>query len=412
MREKLGLHCDVISGYAFSTSDWREEGIPVVKIGNISNGEDILCDEQTQYVNESFLDKLDEKYHISKGDVLISLTGSHINQPNSMVGRTCRSLTGRKYLLNQRAGKVLPFENTNKNYLYYLLSTKAVKYDIANRAYGGANQVNVSPKDIKKIKWEFPDLEIQNKIVSVLSAYDDLIENNNKRIKLLEKIAENLYKEWFVRFRFPGYENVKFENGFPKNWLQFRLGERMTFIRGKSYSSGDIQDGDNVLLSMNNIRPYGGFIRDFTRVYGGKYQDKHVVKHGDLLMSITDMTQDRRIIGYIGMFDSNRTDCVMSTHLMKIETDIDHLFVLNFFNVSGLSKMIAEFATGANVLGLTDSILKRIKAVFPTDDLIEQYGKEVKPYYDMIAVLRNENDNLIKQRNLLLPRLMSGKLEV
>ena len=132
MREKIGLHCDVISGYAFSTSDWREEGIPVVKIGNISNGEDILCNEQMQYVDESFLDRLDEKYHISKGDVLISLTGSHINQPNSMVGRSCRSLTDKKYLLNQRAGKVIPFENTNKEYLYYLLSTKAIKYDIAN----------------------------------------------------------------------------------------------------------------------------------------------------------------------------------------------------------------------------------------------------------------------------------------
>lgn len=412
MREKLELHCDVISGYAFSTSDWREEGIPVVKIGNISNGEDILCDEQTQYVNESFLAKLDEKYHISKGDVLISLTGSHINQPNSMVGRTCRSLTDRKYLLNQRAGKVLPFDNTNKNYLYYLLSTKAVKYDIANRAYGGANQVNVSPKDIKKLKWEFPDLEIQNKIADVLSTYDELIENNNQRIAVLEQMAENLYKEWFIRLRFPGYETAEFENGFPKGWKQIRLGEKMAFIRGKSYSSADIQDGNNILLSMNNVHPYGGFIRDFTRVYGGKYQDKHLIKYGDLLMSITDMTQDRRIIGYVAMFDSDRTDCIMSTHLMKIETDIDHLFILNFFNISGLSKMIAEFATGANVLGLTDSILKRIKAVLPSDELIEKYGKIVKPYYDMIAVIKNENDNLVKQRDLLLPRLMSGKLEV
>ena len=122
MREKLKLHCDVISGYAFSSSDWKEEGIPVIKIGNISNGSDIDCDE-LQYVDEFFWDKLDPKYHISNGDILVSLTGSHINQPNSMVGRSCRSLTEKKYLLNQRAGKVIPFDNTDKNYLYYLLST-------------------------------------------------------------------------------------------------------------------------------------------------------------------------------------------------------------------------------------------------------------------------------------------------
>lgn len=99
-----------------------------------------------------------------------------------------------------------------------MLSTKAVKYDIANRAYGGANQVNVSPKDIKKIKWDFPTIDIQEKISKILSTYDELIENNNKRIKLLEQMAENLYKEWFVRFRFPNHENTEFENGIPKGW--------------------------------------------------------------------------------------------------------------------------------------------------------------------------------------------------
>ena len=80
MREKLKLHCDVISGYAFSSSDWKEEGIPVIKIGNISNGSDIDCDE-LQYVDEFFWDKLDPKYHISNGDILVSLTGSHIINP-------------------------------------------------------------------------------------------------------------------------------------------------------------------------------------------------------------------------------------------------------------------------------------------------------------------------------------------
>ena len=297
--------------------------------------------------------------------------------------------------------------NHNTQFMNYALASLDL-----NRLSGQAAQPGLSVGMLKKQKILLPSLENQAKIAKILFRYNNLIENNNRRIALLEKAAQELYKEWFVRFRFPGFEGVEFENGFPKNWLQFRLGKKMTFVRGKSYSSADIQDGDKVLLSMNNIRPYGGFIRDFTRVYGGKYQDKHVIKYGDLLMSITDMTQDRRIIGYVGMFDSNRTDCIMSTHLIKIETDIDHLFALNFFNVSGLSKMIAEFATGANVLGLTDSILKRIKAVLPPDDLIEQYGKTVKPYYDMITVLKNENDNLIKQRDLLLPRLMSGKLEV
>ena len=397
-------YAQAFSGYAFSSEDLVDAGHPVLKIGNIQNHH--ILKETDSYYCKSITDRL-KKYQFRKDDFLIAMTGA------GSVGRAGKMIDFEEgYLVNQRVAIIRPdLSKTDPDYLFYYFSMGYVEKYLYNLGIG-AGQPNISANDILKTKVSFPKLTKQKRIGEILSTYDTLIENNNKRIKLLEQMAENIYKEWFVRFRFPGCETAEFENGFPKNWEQIRLGEKMTFIRGKSYSSADIQDGDKVLLSMNSIRPYGGFIRDFTRVYGGKYQDKHVIKYGDLIMSITDMTQDRRIIGYVGMFDSNRTDCIMSTHLMKIETDIDHLFVLNFFNVSGLSRMIAEFATGANVLGLTDSILKRIKAVFPPNDLIVQYGKAVKPYYDMIAALKNENDNLIKQRDLLLPRLMSGKLEV
>lgn len=410
--EKLERYCDVISGYAFKSTDWRDSGVPVVKIGNISNGTDIIFDEQIQYVEEEFKNKIDSKYLICKGDILLSLTGSHINQPNSMVGRCCRNRQNKLYFLNQRAGKVIPFSSVDKSYLYYLLSTKEIKYTIANKAYGGANQVNISPRDIKNIRWTFPRLEIQQRIASILSAYDDLIEKNNRRIQILEQMAENLYKEWFVRFRFPGHEQAEFENGIPKEWKEDRLGNRMAFTRGASYTSSDIQDGDNILLSMNNIRPFGGFIRDFSRVFGGKVKKKHLVSYGDLIMAITDMTQDRRIIGYVGWVDTSRRDCVISTHLMKIDSELSCMFLLGFFNSSGLSRMIAEYATGANVLGITEKILIKIKSIFPPVELIAAYDKTVHPYFEMVAKLRNQNDILTKQRDKLLPRMMSGKLEV
>lgn len=151
--EKLGKYCKIISGYAFKSNDLSEgTEIPVIKIGNISNGDDVITDSSTQYVSSDFL-SIDEKYHIKKGDVLISLTGSHINQPNSMVGRSCRNFSDTEFLLNQRAGKVIPNENADKNYLYYLLNTESFKYSICNRAYGAANQANVSPSDIENIKW-------------------------------------------------------------------------------------------------------------------------------------------------------------------------------------------------------------------------------------------------------------------
>lgn len=393
MREKLGLHCDVISGYAFSTSDWKDEGVPVVKIGNISNGEDIICDEQIQYVNESFLDKLDEKYHITKGDVLISLTGSHINQPNSMVGRTCRSLTDRKYLLNQRAGKVLPFDNTNKNYLYYLLSTQAIKYDIANRAYGGANQVNVSPKDIKKIKWEFPDFSTQKRIADILSAYDDLIENNNRRIALLEKAAQELYKEWFVRFRFPGYETTKFENGLPNGWSLKKIGEISKIGAGgdapKDYSSVRTREYSIPIFSngMTNDGLYG-------------YTKKGTKKANSITISA------RGTVGYTCLRFEPYLPIV---RLLSIEPDAQ---LINVYYLYHNLKNDSIDGYGTSQQQITIPFFTKKKVVVPSITLQNEFGNIVEFFYNQINKLKAKNINLIKQRDLLLPRLMSGKLEV
>lgn len=139
MMEKLKEYCTVISGYAFKSNDLSEgTDIPVIKIGNISNGEDIIIDDSTQFVDNRFL-KIDSKYHVEKGDILISLTGSHMNQPNSMVGRSCRNQKNTLFLLNQRAGKVIPKKNIDKDFLYYIFRLKSIQYAIANRAYGGAN---------------------------------------------------------------------------------------------------------------------------------------------------------------------------------------------------------------------------------------------------------------------------------
>lgn len=401
MREKLGLHCDVISGYAFSTSDWKDEGVPVVKIGNISNGEDIICDEQIQYVNESFLDKLDEKYHITKGDVLISLTGSHINQPNSMVGRTCRSLTDRKYLLNQRAGKVLPFDNTNKNYLYYLLSTQAIKYDIANRAYGGANQVNVSPKDIKKIKWEFPDLETQDKIADVLSAYDELIENNNKRIAILEQMAESLYKEWFVRFRFPGYKVVNYEEKEPFGWIvssrenqsipvcfnYCEFSKLGNFTRGSNITAAEMIEGEIPVISAG-LQPSG-------------YHNQANVKGRCLTVSASGANA--------GYLQYNLSD-IWAADCSYYQNEKNLWFI--YCSLKFLQPVISNLQCGAAQPHVYPKNINKLCVLKPTDELIVRFNKTVEPFFDEIETLKNKNANLIKQRDLLLPRLMSGKLEV
>ena len=147
----------------------------------------------------------------------------------------------------------------------------------------------------------------------------------------------------------------------------------------------------------------------------GKFKEFQVVKQNDLIMSITDMTQDRRIIGYVGLVPHSKQTRIICTHLMKvtsINSEYDNVFLYGLFNFSGLSRYISERATGANVLGLTANILNNVKWYFPTLDLIHKYCAVVKPLYEAIEQYEEQNENLIKQRDLLLPRLMSGKLEV
>lgn len=387
MREKLKLHCDVISGYAFSSSDWKEDGVPVIKIGNISNGGDVDCNEQLQHVDELFLSTIDSKYQVSVGDILVSLTGSHINQPNSMVGRSCRNLTEQKYLLNQRAGKVIPFDNTDRDYLYYLISTRAIKYDIANRAYGGANQVNVSPTDIKNIKWDFPLIEKQKKISGILLKYDELILNNKKRILQLESIAQELYQEWFVRFRFPGYENVKFENGLPVTWEVKKVKEivkRKPF--GKLYKESDLLMDGNVIVIDQSRNDYIGF-HDNEPSHVASV-DNPIALFGDhsckYKLMITSFSLSENVVPFIG------GKGILTMYL--------------FYLLNGLVE------TTEYKRHWTELMSKKVLvADFKLQQLFVDYVSNILL---MVETLSKNNRNLINQRDMLLLRLMSGKLEV
>ena len=382
MRDKLKLHCNVISGYAFSSSDWKNDGIPVIKIGNISNGEGITENKSLECVDEAFLDKLDSKYHISNGDILISLTGSHVNLPNSMVGRCCRNITDKIYLLNQRAGKILSFDNTDHNYLYYLLSTKAIKYEIVNRAYGGANQVNVSPKDILDIMWEFPDLEAQRKISGVLLKYDDLIENNLARISLLEKMASELYKEWFVRFRFPGHEAAKFVDGVPEGWTYGVLSDIMIVGAGKTRPE-----------SGNRYPVYGGNgILD----YADDYNDENSIIIG-------------RVGAYCGSVYYEPSKCWVSDNALYAKSKFNSP-LYTYYLLRSLNLNSRHSGTGQPLI--TQGLLNKLKTIIAPISLMKEYDNIVSKLFLQQENLQRQNHNLTKQRDLLLPRLMSGKLSV
>lgn len=389
MAEKLKEYCTVISGYAFKSKDLSEgTDIPVIKIGNISNGKDVVIDDSTQYVNEEFL-SVDEKYHIKNGDILISLTGSHMNQPNSMVGRCCRNLDDTIYLLNQRAGKIIPNKSVDKDFLYYVFRLPSIQYAIANRAYGGANQVNVSPKDVMGIKFDIPDITIQKKIADVLNEYDSLIQNNNKRIHLLEQMAENLYKEWFVRFHFPGYENVDFENGIPNGWAVEKVKKcvnRLPF--NQLYKQNDLENEGSVIVIDQSSSDFLGFHNNEPSHYASI--EKPIILFGDhsckFVLMIRDFSLGENVVPFIS-FDENLLD--------------------NYYLYYAVHKLIATEEYKRHW-----GRFMAMKIFIPQYHLQKTFSDIVKPMLEEKQKLWNENQLLIKQRDMLLPRLMSGKLDV
>lgn len=399
--EKLGKYCKIISGYAFKSNDLSEgTEIPVIKIGNISNGDDVITDSSTQYVSSDFL-SIDEKYHIKKGDVLISLTGSHINQPNSMVGRSCRNFSDTEFLLNQRAGKVIPNENADKNYLYYLLNTESFKYSICNRAYGAANQANVSPSDIENIKWNFPPLPTQQKIASILSAYDNLIQNYKKQIEALQTAASELYKEWFVRFRFPRYQNAKFENGIPEGWKIEKLFDVAKIIYGYPFNSDEFCDDS----SLNPVVRIRDILDNYTNTYTSETCDeKYWINPNEMLIGMDG-------IFHMSLWTGKRA--LQNQRTVRVTSKVKNLsnYYL-YFSLYPQIKALEQMIVGTTVAHLGDKHLKKITILIPEDKILKMSFERLEPIMNRIYSLQQQITNLTQQRDLLLPRLMSDKLEV
>lgn len=404
---KLGSLCDITSSKRIFASDYVSSGIPFYRSKEIIEKSKNINISETLFITVEKYSEIKNKFGVpQEGDLLLTSVGT-LGIPYVVKKDDCfyfkdGNLTWMKNFSDKLSSK----------YLYYWLISDFGKNSLLSRAIG-SSQGAITIDILKKYKIICPKLSIQNKVVKILSTYDNLIENNNKRIKLLEQMAENLYKEWFVRFRFPGYENAEFENGIPKGWNYKLLRDILNFDRGISYSTKEIDCDDGLnLVNLKNIEGYGGYRRDGLKHYNGKYKEAQVVVKGDLIMGVTDMTQDRRTVGAVALIPNLQGINVISADLVKINTDISKVFLYSLCKFGFYSKYFSQFANGANVLHLKPNTLLNKKILLPTKNLIDSYDKIVSKYIDLIDELNQTNDNLIKQRDLLLPRLMSGKLEV
>lgn len=303
------------------------------------------------------------------------------------IGKSC--LTRVCSITNQQINSIIPNKENDYRYLLYLLRYNLPYIQMVGGGSGSGTPI-ISKNKFAKFKFLVEgNLEAQHRIASILSTYDTLIENNAKRIRLLEKMAENLYKEWFVRFRFPGHENVEMENGLPKGWKRGSLSDVCEFKRGKNITSSEMQEG-NVPVISAGLEPSG-------------YHSCSNVRGVNVTMSSSGANA-----GYIAIHYSDiwAADC----SYIEESTTGNIYYVYELLN--NIRTVINNFQRGAAQPHVYPKDVNRIKLILPSKELMLKANGRLEIMHKEIYNLQKQNFLLARQRDLLLPRLMSGKLEV
>lgn len=398
---RLGNVISTLKGFAFKSSHYTESGHPIVRASNFTM--DSISDDDLKYY--SYEEALQyEKYSLKKSDVLIQTVGSWEYNPNSVVGkvvRVPRQLDGA--LLNQNIVKIIPDSTIDNGFLYYRLKcTDFAKYNIGN-AVGAANQASITLDTIRDFYFKCPNIITQKRISNVLSAYDDLIENNHKQIKLLEEAAQRLYKEWFVDLRFPGHETTHIIDGIPEEWSAGVLDD-IAYESGKNEKK-ERRDNYDYYLPIDCLPK----------------QSLGYTETADISLaesSLVSFVKDDIVFG------------AMRPYFHKVVVARDSgltrstCFVLNsrqnefwaYLTMLMFSKDTVDYATQISV-GTTMPYarwkdLRQMPIIIPSKMIAENFQYVVKPIIKKIGCLSKAIIYLSQARDRLLPKLMNGELEV
>lgn len=299
---------------------------------------------------------------------------------------------------------ILPYDNVaDVVYVKYMMDMFKVYMQQISK---GTTQDNLSLEKIRKVKFEIPTYEEQIKISSILKTYDCLIENNNKRIKILEQMALELYKEWFVRFRVP-FVKLTIEGKIPKDWEYKRIDEM--FLT----SSGGTPARNNERYYKNGTIPW---------VKTGELHDSMIFETEENITEEAIKNSAAKIIepysllcsmyagvGKLGI-NSVEMTCSQATCVIK---PVSYCSIYYLFSWLKLNKLYLEnISSGAAQQNISQEIIKKIRFLCPTKEMMRAYDQIVVPMWDEILFLKKKNKILEQQRDLLLPRLMSGKLEI
>jgi len=399
---ELGKLIAIKHGYAFKSEYFSDDGRYIVLTpGNFFDEGGF---KERPGKDRFYLGEIPKGYILKKDDLIVAMT----EQAEGLLGSSAIIPRSDRYLHNQRLGLINSINTSllNKKFLYYLFNTRLIRQQIRGSS-SGTKVRHTSPERICNIKVTLPSVAIQQKVVAIVSAYDDLIDNNDRRIALLEKMAEEIYREWFVRLRFPGHEQVAFHKGIPDGWEIKQLQEvaqinAQSITKSKEPKTINYVDISSVTTNrINNIEEFS-----FNDAPG---RARRIVKHGDIIWS----TVRPRNRAYCLILDPPK-NLIVSTGFAVISSkgNIPYSFLSWAVTSNIFVEYIANVAKGSAYPAAGREDFEKAEILIPVKELLMRFHALCEPMLKQNHILVKRNEILKQTRDRLLTRLISGNLSV
>lgn len=398
---RLGEQCVVTSSKRFHLSERITQGVPFYcskEIIKKFNGEDVTeCD----YISEDLYKKVSNEFGVPKENDLLITTRGTIGIPYLY------KRTDRFYFADGNLTWIKDFDsNLYSKFLYYWFQSYEGRKKFEALAKGTAQKA-VPISGIKTLEIELPSLKSQKRIADILSAYDDLIENNRKQIKLLEEAAQRLYKEWFVNLRFPGHENTKIVDGVPEGWSKSTVSEVSAVLR-RGISPKYNENARGIVINQKCIRQTI-VSYDEARTQEKKYPAELELKEADIAICSTGAGT----LGRVGQIYEVRENTTLDSHvtLIRANEKIGQQYL--FWSLKMQQDYLMSAGKGStNQLELSRETIGNCKILMPEQKIAEQAEKNFVAIHNKMKECSMQIARLREARDLLLPKLMSGEAEV
>lgn len=407
MRYTIGQLAEIIDGDRGKNYPKQDEFYPqgyclFLNTGNVTK--EGLIFEENQFITKE-KDEALRKGKLKRGDIVYTTRGTVGNAGyyNSNVPYENVRINSGMVILRANV------EIVDARFLYQILKSEYYRPYFKQYCTGSA-QPQLPIKNFSQIYLNVPDIKTQHRIADIVSAYDDLIKNNQRQIKLLEEAAQRLYKEWFVDLRFPGHENTKIVDGVPEGWRVASIADICDTVGGGTPSTkiqSYYEKGDILWVTPTDIT------RNFSLALLDT--EKKITPEGlknssaNMLPAETILMTSRASVGFFGMC---KYEVCTNQGFISCIPKRENLQMYLLFNLKSRIEEIRQKAGGSTYLEISKTVFRELKIILPKDEVLAEYQKNVHDIFDEIYCRTEMIKSLVDMRNRLLPKLMSGEVEV